>query len=380
MQNTVKGFPKLASAIAVVFVLSILLACSTRAEDEIVGKWIEVGREGTWEVWLYGSEATWEFRKDGTVSVTLPGDYEYTIMGKYTFIDKDRVKMLIDRTERILIVSISNDQMILTDSKNGETVKYKRFALSSENQSYATGKLVDWNNQPVSGVKIVAVQQGQRVAGYGLVETVTASDGSFKLSGLFPSSVATLTTSVYIIKPRSDKWTTKAQAEITVGPAGETLVIKEPVKIMEALSKDNAHPNEKVVDLITGKTRFSRSEDGVITDSVTNLQWLLGPDKDVTYNQAEQWVAWAAANAAGGGWQMPTREQLKTLYESAVDQLGHIPPLFIRSASAGSVWAEPRDSLSSWYFIFILGDSNSGSRDGSKFNDYAGVLAVRPRK
>jgi hypothetical protein len=54
--------------------------------------------------------------------------------------------------------------------------------------------------------------------------------------------------------------------------------------------------------------RFSRSTDGVITDSQTNLQWLVGPNQDTNYKQAENWVA--AQTVAGGSWRMPTAKEL----------------------------------------------------------------------
>ena len=250
-------------------------------------------------------------------------------------------------------------------------------AVSSENQSSATGKLVDWHGQPVGGVKIVASYQGDDPHAQKQVKTVTSSDGTFTLSGLFPSSIATLTNSVYIIQPMSDKWETQAGAKITAAPAGETLVIKESIKIKAAYSKDNAHLGERVADLATGVSRFSRSDDGVVTDSETNLQWLLGPDKQVNYNQAEQWVAWAAANVAGGGWQMPTREQLKTLYDPAYRYSGHISPVFNVTHDRW-VWAEPCNSSSAWYFYFDTGNDICRPRNYSI--DNLRVFAVRPLK
>ena len=47
-------------------------------------------------------------------------------------------------------------------------------------QSYAEGKVVDWNGKPVAGVKIIATQKEQPVKGYEQAETVTGSDGTFR--------------------------------------------------------------------------------------------------------------------------------------------------------------------------------------------------------
>ena len=117
--------------------------------------------------------------------------------------------------------------------------------------------------------------------------------------------------------------------------------------------------------------RFSRTADGVITDSKTNLQWLPGPDKDTDYRNAERWVA--AQTVDGGGWRMPTREELKTLYDS------HLPygisPVF-KATDYRWVWADMCNSSAAGVLDFDSGDDDChtlGSPSDSR------VFAVRRR-
>ena len=70
--------------------------------------------------------------------------------------------------------------------------------------------------------------------------------------------------------------------------------------------------------LLVGMTGC-RSSGGVITGSETGLEWVVGPDQDMDYNQAVQWVR--ECNTAGGGWRMPTWQELKPLYEKDVGPL-----------------------------------------------------------
>ncbi|MBV5345485.1 MAG: carboxypeptidase regulatory-like domain-containing protein, partial [Rhodoferax sp.] len=140
--------------------------------------------------------------------------------------------------------------------------------------SAVEGKLVDWNNKPVAGVKITAVQV-QPIKGYEQFEAVTGADGSFTLKGLFPSSA-------YVLKPWSDKWTTRAEAKVDSAPQGETAVLPQPLKIEMAFAKKGG---SKVLDLATGAVRFEVSADGMITDGQTKLEWVVGPDKDTNYAQ-----------------------------------------------------------------------------------------------
>jgi len=113
-------------------------------------------------------------------------------------------------------------------------------------------------------------------------------------------------------------------------------------------------------DMATGQPRFSRSAWGVITDSLTHLQWLPGPNRDTDYEQAAHWFT--SRTMAAGGWRMPTREELKTLYDPTLED--HISPLF-ETTSRRWLWAEPRDLLSAWYFDLSDGNDYWIVRDNS---------------
>jgi len=212
----------------------------------------------------------------------------------------------------------------------------------------------------VAGVKITA-SQVQPIKGYEQFEAVTGADGSFALKGLFPSSA-------YVLKPWSDKWTTKAEAKVDSAPQGETAVLPQPLKIEMAFAKKGG---SKVLDLATGAVRFEVSADGMITDGQTKLEWVVGPDKDTNYSQAMQWVASCAL--AGGGWRMPTRVELKTLYQQGVGER-NIDPAF--KITGTWVWAEPRDSSSAFSFHFYYGRDTANRRD---FSVDARVFGVRSR-
>ena len=58
--------------------------------------------------------------------------------------------------------------------------------------------------------------------------------------------------------------------------------------------------NGQAVAAETGAERFTVSGDGVIYDAETGFEWVVGPDKDTTYEEAKQWVA--ACSIAG--WRM----------------------------------------------------------------------------
>ena len=220
--------------------------------------------------------------------------------------------------------------------------------------SAVEGKLMDWNGKPVAGVKITAAQVSP-IKGYEQFEAVTSSDGSFKIKGLFPSSA-------YVLKPWSDKWNCKTEIKLDSAPQGETAVLPEAMKIPQAFAKDGG---SQVFDLASGKAYF--------TDTDTGLEWVIGPDQDTNYAQAEQWVA--ACKVEGGGWRMPTRAELKTLYRSGVGERNMKKPI---TTSGWWVWAEPKDSSSAWGFNFSNGNEVWDYRDDSDDDRVFGVRS-RPR-
>jgi hypothetical protein len=101
----------------------------------------------------------------------------------------------------------------------------------------------------------------------------------------------------------------------------------------------------------TSKTRFAVSPDGVISDAGTGLEWITGPDQDSTYQSATIWVT--NCKVAGGGWRMPTVQELKTLYLPGVGQ-NNMDPAFKTTGSL--VWAEPFAASSMCRFDFSEGN------------------------
>jgi len=59
--------------------------------------------------------------------------------------------------------------------------------------------------------------------------------------------------------------------------------------------------------------RFEKFASGVVRDTKSGLDWYAGPDKNIGWDDAKQWAA--GLRVDGGGWRMPTRNELKSLYQ-----------------------------------------------------------------
>ena len=111
---------------------------------------------------------------------------------------------------------------------------------------------------------------------------------------------------------------------------------------------------------------------GVVTDTKTGLEWVAGPDRDTNWAEAKSWVQ--SLNLEGGGWRMPSSDELKTLYKKGAGDRNMTPLL---KTTGWWVWSgETKDSSGAWIFNF-----NYGARDGYDRHGSHGTraFAVRSR-
>lgn len=113
---------------------------------------------------------------------------------------------------------------------------------------------------------------------------------------------------------------------------------------------------------------------GVVYDERTGLEWYAGPDKYRSWYDAKKWVE--SLKVSGGGWRMPTKEELKTLYQKGA---GTRNMTSLLKTTGWWVWGEARDSSSAWLFSFASGYESWGNRSDSNYHNGRG-FAVRSRR
>jgi hypothetical protein len=59
---------------------------------------------------------------------------------------------------------------------------------------------------------------------------------------------------------------------------------------------------------------FIAYSNGIVYDRETGLEWVIGPEKNTSWEDARAWVGDLSID--GGNWRMPTMEELKTLYKN----------------------------------------------------------------
>jgi len=120
--------------------------------------------------------------------------------------------------------------------------------------------------------------------------------------------------------------------------------------VRSTIKSNSKSDSSTKVDLAGGTKRFNVTTKGVISDSKTGFEWVMGPDRDMNYDQASKWVA--GCSTASGGWRMPTRKELAKLYQKGIGD-DTIDPVF--KGFGRCVWAEPRNSSSACFYNFDQG-------------------------
>ena len=193
------------------------------------------------------------------------------------------------------------------------------------------GKLLDAKGQPMSGVKMIATQV-QPVKGYEQFETTTGNDGNFVFPKVFPLAD-------YIIKPWSENW--KTNVSVTVRSGSEKQVVKVPSSALVV--------------------RFTLNNDDIIVDLKTDLKWVSVSGRDVTWYSADKFAK-EMKRGSYVDWKLPTRAELRTLYDYSLRTEYKIDPIFQFNSSIA--WtSEGYDEKAAWGFSFDNGLEDWYKRD-----------------
>lgn len=114
---------------------------------------------------------------------------------------------------------------------------------------------------------------------------------------------------------------------------------------------------------IRAESRFETFVSGMVRDTKSGLDWYAGPDKNTSWDEAKSWTE--NLRIYGGGWRMPTRAELKSLYQKG----------------AGSRNMTPLMRNTGWFVWTVEGWTGQGGGDGKAwavdFGDGREVLESR---
>ncbi|HEY0320592.1 MAG TPA: DUF1566 domain-containing protein [Pyrinomonadaceae bacterium] len=148
----------------------------------------------------------------------------------------------------------------------------------------------------------------------------------------------------------------KGKREANANVAGETESPSNPFRTEQNTnsSTNSSAPNASQTPTVTAdknQSRFHLNPCGSIRDSQTSLEWYVGPDRNMTWYEAQQWTA--GLNQCSGGWRMPSIEEVRTLYNPSSSAgtgfylngryyPAHIDPVFNGIGGGSWVWSDEK--------------------------------------
>jgi len=115
---------------------------------------------------------------------------------------------------------------------------------------------------------------------------------------------------------------------------------------------------------------------GIVRDTNTGLEWKAGPDEDTDWYKARSWVQ--SLNLDGGGWRMPSMNELEGLYKKGVGSHNITPLLKATSGKYLWVWSGETKGFSLARGLFFA--SYSMTFDTRSLSSSSGrAFAVRSR-
>jgi hypothetical protein len=116
--------------------------------------------------------------------------------------------------------------------------------------------------------------------------------------------------------------------------------------------------------------RMTVSRDGIISDSQSSLQWMSVSQSTMTWFDAARHVA-----GLGDGWRLPTRAELRGIYDESYQ--GHTDPFFL--IDRDWVWTSESAGVDeAWFFSFE--NKYEGTHPKEWLLTRGRILAVRDRR
>lgn len=260
-----------------------------------------------------------------------------------------------------------------------QVLKNVRVAVVSDTAS----SQVPWESSSLMGKFYFHSQQPEQNNTKPTVTETQPSDNSYEL--LFWESIKDSKDDkmfeAYLEQFPNGKFSKLAEINIQKNRINPILEQQAPVIIKdiqkESVKVSSIDPADKNAGIVSRDRQYVKYENGIVYDKKTGLEWFAGPDKATHWDKAKAWVT--NLELDGGGWRMPSKSELKTLYQKGIG-LRNMTPLLTTTGWyvwTGEIFRHSVDLSWPYYYYFTDGGDAYDDVNGStKFR----AFAVRSRK
>jgi hypothetical protein len=160
----------------------------------------------------------------------------------------------------------------------------------------------------------------------------------------------------------------KQNAQAMTAAVAPTVVKPKPVKSVI----ESAASSAGIVAIDGTYTKYST---GIVYDKATGLEWYAGPDRDMSFYEAKNWIN--SLNVDGTGWRSPNQKDLRSLYRKK-SGTRNITPLL--ETTGWSVWAHTTaDTGGGWVYRYYYRGNGTWGEVYPSSTSKMRAFAVRTR-
>jgi uncharacterized caspase-like protein len=268
-----------------------------------------------------------------------------------------------------------------------QVFKNVRMAVAAETAS----KQIPWESSSLMGdfyfepgnPAVLSVQPGQPIQSVPQPNMTPQSDaGSYEIifwESIKDSANADAFTA-YLEQYPAGAFAPLARIKLQQSSPGKKTAAPQPVpKETNPTHVAAIDPDKKDPDIIARDSQYIKYKNGIVYDTQTGLEWMVSSASNLNDSFAKRWVSRLTID--GGGWRMPSKDELKSLYQKGAGTRN-----MTRLIEANAWHFFSRDS-ETWHwkgFDFQSFRPFGFRYDGSFYDYYHGIafsaLAVRSRK
>jgi len=165
-------------------------------------------------------------------------------------------------------------------------------------------------------------------------------------------------------KEMTQTGTTPVSESVPISPKQQPAPNQKPID-QPAPKPDTsmAQPKRQSPETATTQSsqKFTIDSNGIIKDIQTGYEWIVGPDQDMTWDQADAWAKGLKIDSKD--WRLPTKSEVATMHQKGAGTR-NLDPVF--QTSGWYIWTGSDDQSNAWSFYLYDGEAVNYLKNADK--------------